>query len=115
MIEKKLDILGKYAEEIENEDPLHLLVRYFNLNQSKLQITEDKGIEIGKDFKNAVVQVISDYEEKGFPDKMILSHLFCIFISFVKKSMIEHKAIELDIDRTLYKNEMRFLFKGRWK
>jgi hypothetical protein len=29
--------------------------------------------------------------------------------------MIEKKASELEIDKRLYKNEMRLLFKGKWK
>ena len=97
MIEKKLDELGKYAKEIKNEEPVKLIEKYFNQKE------------------NDIVKIINNYKEEGLPDKMISSHLFVIFISFIKKSMIGLKASELDIDASLYKNEMRFLFKGRWK
>jgi hypothetical protein len=29
--------------------------------------------------------------------------------------MIEKKASDLEIDKRLYKNEMRLLFKGKWE
>ena len=32
MINRKLETLGKYAENIENEEPLRVLIDYFNQN-----------------------------------------------------------------------------------
>jgi hypothetical protein len=115
MIDKKLEKLGIYAENLENEEPVELLVRYFNQNEDELKTPQDTQLEFGKDFGNKVVQVINNYKDKGLPDTMISCHLFSIFVSFIKKSMIEQKANLLEIDRTLYKQEMRLLFKGKWK
>jgi len=115
MIEKKLDELGKYAEEIKKEEPVKLIEKYFNQKENQLQNSQDIQSEFEKDFENDIVKIINNYKAEGLPDKMISSHLFVIFISFIKKSMIELKASGLDIDASLYKNEMRFLFKGRWK
>ena len=113
MIDKNLEELGKYAEKIENEEPLKLIENYFKQNELSNYI-ESKS-EFEKDFENDIVKIINNYKDEGLPDKMISYHLYHIFISFIKKSMIENKASELDIDSSLYKNEMRFLFKGRWK
>jgi hypothetical protein len=113
MIEKKLDELGKYAEEIEKEEPLKLIEKYFKLN--KLQSFENTKSEFEKDFVNNVVKVINNFKDEGLPDRLISYHLFNIFVSFIKKSLVEMKANDLGIDTNLYKNEMRFLFKGRWK
>ena len=113
MIDKNLEILGKYAEEIENTEPIKLIKKYFKQNELSNSIVSQSEFE--KNFENDIVKIINNYKEEGLPDKMISSHLFVIFISFIKKSMIGLKASELDIDASLYKNEMRFLFKGRWK
>jgi hypothetical protein len=58
---------------------------------------------------------ISNYEEKGLSNNIISYHLHNILFNIIKKSMIEKKASELEIDKRLYKNEMRLLFKGKWK
>jgi hypothetical protein len=113
MIEKNLDELGKYAEEIKNEEPLKLIEKYFSENE--FNNLNNIQLEIEKDFQNDIVKVINNYKDEGIPDKMISSYLFDVLIIFIKKSLIEQKANELDIDSNLYKNEMRFLFKGKWK
>ena len=37
MINKKLDALGKYAEKIENEEPLRLMIDYFNQKENEIK------------------------------------------------------------------------------
>ena len=113
MIEKKLDELGKYAEEIEKEEPLKLIGRYFK--QNELEGLESTKSIFEKDFVNDIIQIINKFKNEGLPDRIISYHLFNTFISFIKKSLVELKANDLGIDTNLYKNEMRFLFKGRWK
>ena len=104
MIDKKLDELGKYAEEIAQPEPLKLIDEYFK--QNEVQSQEDNLSEFEQDFVNDIIKIINKYKDEGMPDKMISFHLFGIFLSFIKKSMIELKASELDIDRKLYKNQM---------
>lgn len=115
MIDKNLKELGRYAEDLEKKEPIELFIIYFNQKEKELQTTKDNQTEIGKDFVNEVVKIINNYKDKDLTDTLISCHLFSIFVSFIKKSMIEHKASLLGIDRMLYKQEMRLLFKGKWK
>ncbi|MFE3846039.1 hypothetical protein ACFL1L_04175, partial [Thermoplasmatota archaeon] len=115
MINKKLDELGKYVEEIEKKEPFNLLNMYMNQVNEGLKTTDNVQSEIEQDFGNEIVQVINNYKEKGLSNSIISYHLYSTLINFIKNSVIEQKASELEIDRTLYKQEMRLLFKGKWK
>jgi hypothetical protein len=115
MIDKKLDELGKYAEDIENQEPFDLLKTHMNQVYEKLKITDDRQSELELDFEKEIMTIINSYKEKGLSSSIIGYNLFRVLINSIKKSAIEKKASELDIDRTLYKQQMRLLFKGKWK
>ena len=115
MIDKKLDELGIYIEEIQKKEPYDLLKTYMNQVNEELKTTDNVQSEIELDFGNEIIQVIDNYKEKGLSNSIISYHLFSVLVNFIKKSVIEQKASELEIDRTLYKQEMRLLFKGKWK
>ena len=115
MIDKKLNELGKYVEEIQKKESFNLLKAYMNQVNEELKDTDNVQSDIELDFENKLVQVIDNYKVKGLPNSIISYHLFNILINFIKNSVIEQKASELEIDKRLYKNEMRLLFKGKWK
>jgi hypothetical protein len=115
MIDKKLNELGKYVEEIQKKESFNLLKAYMNQVNEELKDTDNVQSDIELDFENKLVQVIDNYKEKGLSNSIISYHLFNIIINFIKNSVIEQKASELEIDKRLYKNEMRLLFKGKWK
>jgi len=115
MIDKKLNELGKYIEEIQKKESFNLLKAYMNQVNEELKDTDNVQSDIELDFENKLVQVIDNYKVKGLPNSIISYHLFNIIINFIKNSVIEQKASELEIDKRLYKNEMRLLFKGKWK
>jgi len=115
MIDKKLNELGKYVEEIEKKEPFDLLKKYMNQVNRELKTTNNIQSEIELEFKNEINKIIRNYEEKGLSNNIISYHLNSILFNVIKKSMIEKKANELEIDKRLYKNEMRILFKGKWK
>ena len=115
MIVKKLNELGKYVEEIQKKESFNLLKAYMNQVNEELKDTDNVQSDTELDFENKLVQVIDNYKVKGLPNSIISYHLFNIIINFIKNSVIEQKASELEIDKRLYKNEMRLLFKGKWK
>ena len=86
-----------------------------NQVNEELKITDNVQSEIEQDFGNEIVQVIDNYKENGLSNSIISYHLYSVLVNFIKNSVIEQKASELEIDRTLYKQEMRLLFKGKWK
>ena len=115
MIDKKLDELGKYAEELENEDELSLIIYYFNKNKKELKKILNERSDLEKKFIKDIDNVIDHYKNKDLSELKISSYIFNFFINLIKKSMIESKALSLGINTTLYKKEMRFLFKGSLK
>ena len=115
MINKKLDELGRYIERIQRKDPFDLLKTYINQVNEELKNTDNVQSEIELDFENEIIQVIDNFREKGLSNSIISYHLYSGLVNFIKNSIMEKKASELEIDRTLYKQEMRLLFKGKWK
>ena len=115
MIEDKLKQLGVYAEELEKEEPLDLLNYYINQITEEIKNFSDNQTSLGNDFRNDVVKVINSYTSKDLITPIVSYQLLCILVSYVKKSMIENKANSLGIEKNLYKQEMKFLFKGKWK
>lgn len=115
MIEDKLKQLGEYAEELEKEEPLDLLNNYINQITVELENLPDYQLNLGDEFEKDVIKVIDDYTLKDLLTPLISYYLLSVLVSFIKKSMIENKANSLGIERNLYKQEMKFLFKGKGK
>ena len=115
MIADKLKELGEYAEELEKEEPLDLLYNYINQITRELENLPEYQSSLGNEFGNDVIKVVNRYTSKDLSTSLISYHLLSVLVSFVKKSMIENKAISLGINRNLYKREMNLLFKGKWK
>ena len=112
MINKKLDELGKYAEEIEKQETFDLLKTNMNQVNEELKITDDVQSEIELDFENKIATIINNHKEKGLSNSIIEYNLFRVLVNFIKNSIIEQKANELEIDRILYRNNLLF-FTGK--
>ena len=115
MIADKLKQLGVYAKELEKEEPLDLLNNYFNQITSDLESLPSYQSGLGDEFGNDVVKVVNDYVSKDLIPPMVSYQLLCVLVSFIKNSLVEKMANSLEIERNLYKREMKFLFKGKWK
>ncbi len=115
MIADKLKELGEYAEDLEKEDPLDLLNFYFNKITGNLENIAEYQSKLGNEFGYGVTMLIRDYTSKDLLPILISYHLLSLLVSFIKKSMVEEKANSLGIEKNLYKQEMKFLFKGKRK
>jgi len=115
MIDDKLKELGEYAEELEKEEPFDLLYNYFNQVTGELGNVSEYQSNLGEEFSNDVIKVVKGYIGKDLLTSLVSYHLLIVLVDFVKKSMVENKANSLGIEKNLFKQEMRFLFKGRWK
>ena len=93
MIDKKLNELGKYVEEIQKKESFNLLKAYMNQVNEELKDTDNVQSEIELDFENKIVQVIDNYKEKVLSNSIISYHLFNIIINFIKNSVIEQKPV----------------------
>ena len=115
MAKDEIKQLGEYAEELEKEEPLDLLNNYISQITEELDNLPDYQLNLGDEFGNKVVKVVNEFTVKDLSNPVVTYQLLSVLVSFIKKSMIENKAISLGVNRNLYKKEMKFLFKGTWK
>lgn len=113
MIDEKLKELGEYAEKIQKKEPMELLDEYLKNIESEIENSPQKSINLGNDFGEELVEIINKYNKKGISDAQISYHMLSLLVSYIKKSLIEEKAAILNIDKSLYKKRMHFLFKGK--
>jgi len=115
MIKDELKKLGEYAEELQKEEPFDLLYNYTNKITEELENLPEYQSKLGKDFSKKIINIVNDYSNKDLNPSELSYQLLSVLVSYIKKSMIEEKAISLGINSNLYKKEMKFLFKGTWK
>jgi len=115
MIKNELKKLGEYAEELEKEEPFDLLYNYICKIIEELENLLQYQSNLGNEFSKKVINIVNEYTNKDINSSELSYQLLNVLVSFIKKSMIEEKAISLGINTTLYKKEMKFLFKGTWK
>jgi hypothetical protein len=73
----------------------------------------DDQLKYASDFHYNLIKLINNYKNKGLNGSLIVNDLYNVVIDISKKYAIEVKAMSLGIDKGLYKNEMRLLFKGK--
>ena len=115
MIKNELKQLGEYAEELEKEEPIDMLNNYINQITEELESVPEYQTKIGNEFGNEIIKVVNNYTFKDLTAPLISYQILSVLVSYIKKSMIENKANSLGIEKNLYKQEMKFLFKGMWK
>jgi len=115
MIADKLNELGEFAEDLEKEDPLDLLNFYFSKKIGELEDIPDYQIKIRDDFGKELHKIIQNYDSKNLLSTQISYQLLIVLVDFIKKSMVEEKANFLGVEKTLFKQQMKLLFKGKWK
>ena len=115
MITNNLKELGDYAEELEKEKIGELLENYMKQIEDELRCLSEEQIMLGNKFKDDITRTINNYIKKSTLNSVISYHLLNVIDSFIKQSLVENKANLFGIDRKLYKQEMNFLFKGKWK
>jgi hypothetical protein len=115
MIKDELKKLGEYAEELQKEEPFDLLYNYTYKITEELEKLPEYQSNLGNEFSKKIINIVNEYVNKDLNSSTISYQLLSVLVSFIKKSMIEEKAISLGINSNLYKKEMKFLFKGTWK
>jgi len=115
MIADKLKELGYYAEKLEKEKTGELLENYMKQIEGEIRCLPEEQLILGNNFENIIIRTINDNIKKGTLNSVISYHLCKVLVSFVKLSLVEYKANVFGIDRKLYKQQMNFLFKGKWK
>ena len=113
MVDENLLELGRYAEEIQKKDTIDLIEEYLKNIEKEINDIDDESNILGATFGNDLVRLIDKYKAMGISDILVSYHLMSLLDFYIKRSLIEEKAAILNIEKNLYKNEMRFLFKGK--
>jgi len=113
MIKDKLKELSKYIEEIDGIKPIELLEINMKKIEKDLQNLPREQIDLGDKFSKDILNQVNEYKKKDLFNSVIAYGLYNALISLLRNSMIEAQAELLGIDRKMYKEEMRLLFKGK--
>jgi len=114
MIEKQLQQLSKYITSIEQQKPLDFFCKQIQLIEQKTDNLSFSSKDI-KPIHSEFNSLIKSYEKQGISIETLILTLYEQLLSLTKKQAIHSYAYELGIEPTLYKNKMRFLFKGKTK
>jgi len=110
MINERLRELGEYIEEIKKKDTFDFLVEETK-KLLEIEVSEEERKQ-GKTLQREFTSIIEKYE-KELPPPVIVEQLLNVYTEFLIRKAIESKAVSLGIERSLYKREMGFLFKGK--
>jgi len=113
MIKNKLNELSKYIEEINRLKPIELLEINMKKIEKELQDLPREQIDLGDELSKYILNQLNEYKKKDLVNSVIIYGLYNALISLSRKSVIEAQAELLGIDRKMYKEEMRLLFKGK--
>lgn len=113
MIKDKLKELSKYIEKIDEIKPIELLESNIRKIEKDLQNLPREQLDLGDKFSKDILNQVNEYKKKELFNSVITYGLYDALISLLRKSMIEAQAELLGIDRKMYKEEMRLLFKGK--
>lgn len=113
MIKDKLKELSKYIEKIDEIKPIELLEFNMKKIEKDLQRLPREQLDLGDKFSKDILSQVNEYKKKELFNPVIIYELYNALIVLLRKSMIEAQAELLGIDRKMYKEEMRLLFKGK--
>ena len=113
MINKKLDLLRQRIKEIDTSDPDDYLSNFISSIKED-EVCKNKEMEPWvSSFEKDISSLIDSYESKGISFHMIGYQMYRVLLSYVRRISIYSYAQELQLDPVLFKDQMRFLFKGK--
>jgi len=113
MIGIKLKELEEYIKTIDEIEPIRFLETYMKQIDDYLKEIPDEQLEIAEIFNKDLIELVERYNEKRIYKSIVINQIYNFIINFSRRSAIESRAALLGIDKTLYKKEMSFLFKGK--
>jgi len=113
MLDKRLDQLSSYIEKIDTMSPTSIITEGMkNIND----IIDTKNLnEHDQDFSRNLSLLIQDAAKKQIDETFLIQVLSQHLIHLIRRKMIYEHASKLGIERSLYKDEMKILFKGKFK
>ena len=112
MIRKQLELLSTYIKDLEKRDPLDVFCEYLkNIEQQKEE--SQTYLQMNQRIQRDMKRLLDSWRENGWSDEVVFFTLSQVLFSFAKKQSIHAYAYALGLEPSLYKDEMRLLFKGK--
>lgn len=112
MINKKLRQLSAYIEDLTSQNPHDRFIHLIQMFEKKYQIDRPVQFRDNHDLFSDLDDLCKKYGQTRSHES-ILYGIYTYVEENLMKDMIYQKALDLDIDPTLFKKEMGFLFKGK--
>ena len=113
MIDKQLQHLYKYIEDVYEQDPYDWLINQIKSIEKKYHLERSVFKKIETDFYRALNDLCEEYNKTQLTQEEILYMIYKYLEETLMRNMIYQKALDLGIDPILFKKEMGFLFKGK--
>ena len=113
MIGIKLKELEEYIKKIDEFKPIRFLESYMLQIEDDLKEIPNEQLKIAELFNKDLIVLMERYTKKRIYKSIIINEMYNFILNFSRRSAIESRAELLGIDKTLYKKEMNFLFKGK--
>ncbi|OYT29721.1 hypothetical protein B6U98_01450 [Thermoplasmatales archaeon ex4572_165] len=115
MIKENLAKLSDFINEVENQKPIDFL--YKQMKKLEENIGSDSlGSKLDtNNFSIELNSFLDFYKKKGVPDEELIFEIYQRLLLLTKNNAIHSYAYSLGLKPSLYKDEMRLLFKGKTK
>ena len=111
MLDKKIEQLSSFIKEIDQMDLITFLKTYGE-EILTIHIPDDNKMIKTLSTFNQNLDQLTQKQYEDISEDLIMNQLFYYFIYLLKKRTIYNQAATLGIKPSLFKKEMRFLFKG---
>jgi hypothetical protein len=110
MLDKKMEQLSSFINEIEQMDPIEFIKKYGYEIFPIHSLNDDDMVRKISKFNEDLDTLIN--ANKDISEELLIQQMFYNVLFMLKKKIIYKQATSLGIQPSLYKKEMRFLFKG---
>ena len=113
MIEKQLKKLSKFIKEIDQEKPLDFFCKQIKKIEQEISVDSQHFSQLQKDIHSDLKTMVSQYKDRGVSEEELIILFYQSLLLMTKKHVIHSYAYELGLEPSLYKDNMRLLFKGK--
>ena len=115
MIKDKLAKLSDFINKIEKQKPIEFLYKQMKILEKNIDYGSLSSSLDNHNFSLEFNTFLDFYKKKGVTDEELIFELYQILLLLTKNNAIHSYAYSLDLKPSLYKDEMRLLFKGKTK
>ena len=115
MIKEKLVKLSDFINEIENQEPIDFCYNQLKILEDNLDSESLDSLLDTQKFFLEFNDFLYFYKKKGVSEGELILKLYQILLLLTKNNAIHSYAYKLGLKPSLYKDEMRLLFKGKSK